>query len=651
MRETFRDWLSGAGAPALGRRALARQAAAVRLLLFGALLLLTAGLRAEPVRPAPAVQIAPRDKGFLITTPEYKATVGADGNLHSLLVGDVEFLDDRVLRSAGSSFFLERPIGLPKMSTDGRALTATDGTYSVIYEFEEGYLSLTLRHTSPKGAAYVVICSSRVAYVENLAQNGLATVPADYDWPDVKISTTTGEALELSGGTRVWSRGLGRQVWERSNIAPNKDYTLTIIPRRGAPVAPTLSQLIALTPSLAHPNNLVPVGETPEVQVKLENNSLLTLNADMVIQVDSSTGGRLFEGQKGFSCQPHHAVTLAWTLSPKEPDIYTITYSVNVNGTITKKALTFGYDVYAIKPSVQRPDDFTAYWERVVAEAKAPEVKLTRLEETNRSTPAVTAYRVGMDVGGTTWYGWLSVPKFPGRYPGLLQLPSDRIRVIMPNNALAECGFVVLTIEPTGQTVEGRITPLNTLLNEKMSDASAFALRGAIIRYLQALTALASVPEVDAQRLGVTGLGMGGSMALVLAALDDRVQAVAPDLPYYCFIERGIDSPKWPYSEIAVYLRKYPDQREAVLRTLRYFDTANFTTSITCPVFINAGISDYVPNLASIFGLYNRLPGPRAIKVYLAGGEGINARLWEDKIDWLRRVLGTPAFPAAGGGQ
>ncbi|HEY3417085.1 MAG TPA: hypothetical protein VGM23_09400, partial [Armatimonadota bacterium] len=257
MRETLRKWQSRAGAArAPESRFMARRATVVRLLVLLGAFLLAAILQAEPTRRDPEVQIATKDQGYLITTPEYKAAVGADGNLHSLQVGTIELLDDRIIGTAGSSFFLERPITLPKMSLEERTLTATDGTYTVVYQFEEGYLSLTLRQTSPKGAAYVLICSSRVAFVENLAQNGIATVPADFDWPDVKVSVPTGESLELSGGTRVWSRGLGRQVWERSNIAPNKDYTLMIIPRRGAPVAPALNQLIALTPSVDYPNNL-----------------------------------------------------------------------------------------------------------------------------------------------------------------------------------------------------------------------------------------------------------------------------------------------------------------------------------------------------------------------------------------------------------
>ena len=84
-----------------------------------------------------------------------------------------------------------------------------------------------------------------------------------------------------------------------------------------------------------------------------------------------------------------------------------------------------------------------------------------------------------------------------------------------------------------------------------------------------------------------------------------------------------------------------------MLKTLRYFDVANFTDGLTCPVLISAGLHDLYARPANIYGIANRLPGPHAIKLYDAGHEGGGLAQWEDKIRWLNKIFGAAALPPA----
>jgi cephalosporin-C deacetylase len=594
------------------------------------------------------VQIAPQAGGYQVTAPGYVALVGADGNLHSLRVNTIELLDDRAAGSAGVSYFVEKPIPLPTLTLDGLTLTATDGTYTTKYEFDEGFIQLTLKHANPKGAAFVAVCAGPTAFVENLAVAGVAAAtPTDQDWGDVSAILPTGEFLMLHGGTRVWGRGLGRQVWERSNMPPNKECTVTLVPGHGQPRPPEISQLVTLTAASNAPNRLAAAGQTVELQGRFENNSAQDIATEVVIHVESTTGAALLDEKKPITCKAHEGVTLTWTVTPKAAEFYTVVCTVGIAGTVKRATTTFGYDVAHIAPAAQKPADFADYWQRVVTEAAASEVKLTRLEDRARSTGTVTVYRIGVDADGFTCFGWLAVPKFPGKYPGLLLLPGDRVRYITPNAALAEFGFVVMTIEPTGLSVDGVLKPLITRATTNLNDPAAFGLRTVMLRYLRAVTALAAVAEVDAHRLAVTGVGLGGGLAMILGALDDRIQAAAPDVPFYCHIEHGRASATWPYQDVAAYLRANPGDTEAVFTTLRYFDVANFTDDLTCPVLVSAGIHDLYARPANIYGVVNRLPGPHAITLYDAGHEGGGLAQWEDKMRWLNKLFGAATPPPA----
>lgn len=609
----------------------------------------TAAIAGPTVIPPPEVKIAAQDGGYVVTTPVYRARVQADGNLHSLQINGIEFLDDHIAGSAGASFFSARPVALPMLALNDRTLTATDGVFTVEYLFDEGAISLALKHTNPKGAAYIAVLTGQVDYVENLVQSSLAAAPTDNEWADVAASVPTGEYLELRGGSRVWGSTLGRQVWELGNIARGTAYQLILMPGQRAPRTPDLAQLAVITPAVNATDRLVPRGQPATLQLQFDNNAGQPMTTEVALRVTSTIGKVVLDDRKPLDCPAHKSVTLEWPLTPDAADFYTATWQMNLGGTLKTQTLTFGYDVTAIAPPLQRPPDFDAYWTAVMAEVNAGAVEMTRAEVPARSSGTVTVNRIAVNTAGISCNGWLSVPKAPNRYPGLLLLPGDRVRYLSPNIPLAECGYVVMVVEPTGQAIDGTLKPkITEAAVTNLADPATFGLRQVLINYLHAVTALSTVPEVDPNRIAVLGVGLGGGLALTMSALDDRIQAVAPDVPSLCFLELGMDLPGWPYTEVTTYLKNNPKQRDGVMRTMCYFDVANLADRITCPVLISAGIEDNYSRPATIYGLFNRLRGPRALKLYPGGHEGGGLQHWEEKVRWLKKVLGEPGPQPAG---
>jgi dienelactone hydrolase len=93
--------------------------------------------------------------------------------------------------------------------------------------------------------------------------------------------------------------------------------------------------------------------------------------------------------------------------------------------------------------------------------------------------------------------------------------------------ALAQRGFVTLAFELRGfgllglrQGAEHNAVAFNALLNGSFYKAQV------IDDASRALALLRSLPQVDKQRIGVTGVSMGGELAVALAALDTSITAV-----------------------------------------------------------------------------------------------------------------------------
>ena len=142
-------------------------------------------------------------------------------------------------------------------------------------------------------------------------------------------------------------------------------------------------------------------------------------------------------------------------------------------------------------------------------------------------------------------------PNQPGRYPAILTQSGHSAGAGKPEPQrlaanLALKGFVVLTFDPIGQGE--RVQSFDPLLGRSVSltwaavdhitpGAQSLMVGEGVARYfiwdaMRALDYLESRPDVDLQRMAVTGCSGGGALTTFVGALDSRVKAVAPG----CFL-------------------------------------------------------------------------------------------------------------------
>ena len=122
--------------------------------------------------------------------------------------------------------------------------------------------------------------------------------------------------------------------------------------------------------------------------------------------------------------------------------------------------------------------------------------------------------------------GYLALPDGAGRHPGVVVIHealglNDNIKSIA--RRFADQGYVALAVD----LFAGRNRAVC------MSRYMAGMLLGSVNRYgifdlKSALTMLAKMPEVDAQRMGAIGFCMGGGFAIAWACTDARLKAIAP---------------------------------------------------------------------------------------------------------------------------
>jgi cephalosporin-C deacetylase-like acetyl esterase len=298
---------------------------------------------------------------------------------------------------------------------------------------------------------------------------------------------------------------------------------------------------------------------------------------------------------------------------------------VKQDGKEYESCATAGFDAEKIQPTTQLPSDFIAFWEKAKAEnAKIPMNPLLPLLP-ERCTSKVNVYHVRLQnaVFGGYFYGILCVPKAPGKYPALLQVPGAGIR---PYNGLigpAENGVITFEVGIHGIPVNLLPHVYSDLANGALNGYSSFNLEDKNRYYykrvymgcVRSIDFIYSLPEFNGTTLVVTGGSQGGALSIVTAGLDSRVTALASFYPALCDLSGYLygRAGGWPH------LFKNSDKNEKItamkMETAAYYDVVNFARQVKVPGYYSFGYNDKVCPPTTTYSAYNVITAPKSLLI------------------------------------
>ena len=130
---------------------------------------------------------------------------------------------------------------------------------------------------------------------------------------------------------------------------------------------------------------------------------------------------------------------------------------------------------------------------------------------------------------------------------------------------------------------------------EDYKDPSQSYFRNMILRDVQALRYLKTIPEWNGRDIQLTGGSMGAFQATAVAALEPGVTDLSVFIVWMCDVSgRSV-------GRLAGWLPEYTDN-------LNYFDSVNFASRVKCPTTISqAGLIDYTATPTGVAAYYNAL--------------------------------------------
>ena len=311
-----------------------------------------------------------------------------------------------------------------------------------------------------------------------------------------------------------------------------------------------------------------------------------------------------------------------------------------------------------IAPAEPPPADFEAFWAAQRADlARVPIAPELTPGPSGTSGVDYWTVRLG-NVGGSHVYGQLARPTGHARRPALLMLQwagvygLDKAWV----TSWAARGWLTLDIEPHdlpgdrpkafyAEQAAGPLRDYSTIGNDHPARSY---FRRMYLSCVRAVDFLETRDDWDGRTMVVTGDSQGGLQTLMVAGLDPRVTAAAALVPAGCdqngpLVGRAPGWPQWT-------LHPAGHDPAAVRRAAAYYDVANFTPRIRCPVLVGVGAVDTTCPPAGVLAAYNEVPGPKRLAVLPASGHqdhaGSQASYRDRRDAWFTSILdGRPTLP------
>ncbi len=566
-----------------------------------------------------------RGGGFTCTTPSYQAGVDGLGNLVSLRAGGTEFLAPAggtgpaggfvhagafvplksVKQTAPDTLVAE---GAPKDPAKAVPNSPCPLDARLTYRFLPDRIVLTLEQSLDVYGNFAWVPSPSV-----LASRDALTDfpikpegPAPYGQTDPRWLTREGPVLRFDFG--VWQRGFANASWVEAAFEGRKVRALASTAPAARPINAVVTPLALPAPkdaltfdiSAESPDFLLPGGRPAHFDIRVTNAGPAPARARVRFEVrDYLTQKPVVSKTTAVGLAGQAAMPLPTDLALKEPGPYRAAVVIEEEDGKPARSFwwVFTYDFERYRPKSTRPDDFGQFWKDALAESAALPLDARMTPVPEKSSAVFEAFKISFaTLGGRRIYGWYARPKAAGKYPAQVRFPSSGLYPLPnPEAAADRCclwilihGFDVdLSNMPAGDD------PGKNYWTAGIESPKTSMWRTIYVSLVRAVEFVLAQPEVDPKRLAVTGGSQGGGLAMAAAALDPRVglclpfHSGLPRLDWTVTHEPGY----WPFG---MGVRPKEQSEEQFLKTLSYFDPANLTQDIRCPVLAEVGMMDTV---------------------------------------------------------
>ena len=323
------------------------------------------------------------------------------------------------------------------------------------------------------------------------------------------------------------------------------------------------------------------------------------------------------------------------------PGFYRVSvYAENGTSKTPPSKFNIGYNPEQIISPTDARADFADFWEKTLAGLSQvkPRYKMTLLKDKCSATKNM--YHVGMYSFGTVKIeGYYTVPKKAGKHPAIIRFMGYAANPRFPDpDVLPEFCEFILSVR--GQGIQKAENPYGEWIVYGLSDKDTYYYRGAYMDLIRGIDFLSSRPEVNPHEILAEGGSQGGAFTLAACALDKRIKAAAPRIPFLSDFRDYFRICLWPRSVFEEYLKQHPGADwEKIYEVLSYFDIKNLAGKITCPIIMGIGLQDETCPPHTNFAGYNQIKAEKKYHVYPNQKHSVDESWWLLRETFFRQAI------------
>ena len=351
--------------------------------------------------------------------------------------------------------------------------------------------------------------------------------------------------------------------------------------------------------------------ETPELQIAVYNKGESKTTSNVKLNITTDKFEPVYAMAQSVSLSEGDSTKLIYNFILPEPGFYRCTLSEN---DAQVKRFNIGYEPKSIVSLPDGQPDLKEFWDMTKAElaAVAPEYQLTQIKDDNNKNRKL--YLVKMkSLGGEEISGYYSVPVKKGKYPAVISYMGYGSKPWIPGGTP---GYVEFVLSTRGQGLNEPANTYGDWITYGLEDKNNFYYRGAFMDLVRAIDFVESRPEVDTNRIYAEGGSQGGAFSLAAAALDDRLCAIGPTIPFLSDYQDYFQIVHWPAEPVLKKQKELGISDAKLYQMLSYFDIKNLASWIKCPVIMGIGLQDEVCPPHTNMSSYNRISSEKELYIY-----------------------------------
>ncbi|MCY2967116.1 MAG: alpha/beta fold hydrolase, partial [Planctomycetota bacterium] len=213
----------------------------------------------------------------------------------------------------------------------------------------------------------------------------------------------------------------------------------------------------------------------------------------------------------------------------------------------------------------------------------------------------------------TRVFAWYARPEGAGPFPAMVLVHGGGGKAFREwAEHWAKRGYAAIAMDLAGNGPNGRLPDAGPDQSDelKFRDFSPETVRDmwsyhAVADVLRAHSLLAAQPEVDRDRIGVTGISWGGYLTCIVAGIDDRLKVAVP--VYGC--GNLADNSVWVEPRFSKMTEEHRD------RWVTTFDPSKYLPGVSCPILFLNGTNDFAYPLDSYRKCYRLVDAPRTLSI------------------------------------